>query len=110
MPGDDTYIYAGTDQRIYYSVINDDEIVVRTPCSIPSPIFVDLLIQVESLFSHYMAPNEYYHYTVDYRVSNPGVFVVKYYSVSDLGNSATVGAQGMRDGGKFTCHPSLAYY
>jgi hypothetical protein len=95
--GDDTYVFAGTDQRIYYSVINNNRIVVRA-ASISFHIREPFL-QVESLFSHYHAPNEYYHYTVDYHLAKPGVFVIKYYSISDSGVSATVGAQGLRNGG-----------
>ncbi|KAJ7158029.1 hypothetical protein C8R43DRAFT_1234444 [Mycena crocata] len=77
---DDTFIYAGTQQRIYYSIINGNRIIV------------------EFLLSQYGAATEYYHYTVDYSTDTPSVFVVKYYSVSDSGASATVGAQGMCHG------------
>ncbi|KAJ7233006.1 hypothetical protein C8J57DRAFT_1146274 [Mycena rebaudengoi] len=80
---DDTYIYAGTNQRIYYSIINNN-----------GPVG----IVVEYLFSHYQAPTEYYHYTVEYSIARPGVFLVKYYDVSDSGSSSTVGAQGMHNG------------
>ena len=37
--------------------------------------------------------DQYYHFTVKYDSADPGVYVVKYYQVSDNGTSATVGMQ-----------------
>ncbi len=72
---DDTYIYEGTQQGIYYEV--DGETVT-----------------FEYYLSHFQDDTQYYHYTVYYDSTIPGVFTMQYYQVSDAGVSATVGAQG----------------
>lgn len=72
---DDTYIYQGRPQGIYYEI--DGSVVT-----------------FEYYLSHYDAPGQYYHYLIIYDSNNPGVFKFKYLQISDGGSSATVGIQG----------------
>ncbi|RDW58609.1 hypothetical protein BP6252_13085 [Coleophoma cylindrospora] len=75
---DDLYIYQGTQQGIYYEVTG----------AIGSRKLV-----FEYYVSHYQQPYQYYHFTMSFYEATPGVTDVVYYSVSDFGASATVGAQ-----------------
>ncbi|RDW56507.1 hypothetical protein BP5796_13148 [Coleophoma crateriformis] len=75
---DDLFIYEGTQQGIYYEVTGD----------IGSRKLV-----FEYYVSHYREASQYYHFTMSFYEATPGVTDVAYYSVSDFGASATVGAQ-----------------
>ena len=76
---DDSYIYQGQPQGIYYEITGAGPSGTR--------------VAFEFYLSHYHGSTQYYHYTVEYDSANPGVFIVKYYQVSDSGSSATVGMQ-----------------
>ncbi|KAJ7462067.1 hypothetical protein FB451DRAFT_1043884 [Mycena latifolia] len=80
----DEYIVAGTAERIYYSIVNNNRIIY--------------------FLSDYHNRNDYFHFTVDYSMATPGVFHVKYYTISDSGAVEIVGAQGMRNGGEDPYH------
>ena len=75
---DDTFIYLGQPQGIYYEITGAGE---------------GSKITFEFYLSHYHGVTQYYHYTVAYDSADPGVYVIKYYQVSDDGTSATVGMQ-----------------
>ncbi|KAF3907371.1 hypothetical protein ABW21_db0201731 [Orbilia brochopaga] len=81
---DDLYIYAGTQQGIYWQV--DGSPGSRT-------------LQFEFYTSHYQLPNEYYHFVMKYKENIENIVEVTYYQVSDTGSSATIGAQ---NGQEFT--------
>lgn len=47
-------------------------------------------------------PGQFYHFTATFEEAAPGIFNFQYYSTSDQGNSATIGAQNLlADGGPF---------
>ncbi|KAL8731828.1 MAG: hypothetical protein Q9166_003112 [cf. Caloplaca sp. 2 TL-2023] len=72
---DDTIIYEGQPQGVFYKIDGGNQVVF------------------EYYLSRYAAPTEFYHYLVSYSTSQPGVYTYTYYQVSDAGISATVGAQ-----------------
>ena len=76
---DDTYVYIHEPQGIYYQYGSKDGVVNEV-------IF-------EYYLSHWYNNTQYYHYTVQYNADNPGVFIWRYYQISDNGFSATVGVQ-----------------
>ncbi|KAK5745991.1 hypothetical protein LTR17_001121 [Elasticomyces elasticus] len=75
---DDLFIYAGTQQGIYYEV--DGEIGTRNTT-------------FEFYHSHYSDDNQYYHFLMTFFEDRPGVVTFRYLDVSDNGCSATVGIQ-----------------
>lgn len=79
---DDTYLYKGAPQGIYYEVTGGGQ---------------GTRISFEFYLSHYHSSTQYYHYLVDYDSANPGVYVFKYFQVLDEGISATVGMQDCKD-------------
>ncbi|KAL8952806.1 MAG: hypothetical protein Q9222_001310 [Ikaeria aurantiellina] len=83
---DDTYIYEGNSQGIFYQIDGGNRVTF------------------EYYLSHFSAAAEYYHFLVTYSRTQPGIFNYTYYQVSDSGSSATVGAQ--YGDGKFSipCH------
>jgi len=78
---DDTYVYQGDPQGIYYEYGSHGDASPPTAVSF------------EYYLSHYFNDTQYYHYTVFYDSAVPGRFTFKYYQVSDNGYSATVGVQ-----------------
>ncbi|KAK4970671.1 hypothetical protein LTR42_007647 [Elasticomyces elasticus] len=75
---DDLFIYAGTQQGIYYEV--DGEVGTRNTT-------------FEFYHSHYSDDNQYYHFLMTFFEDRPGVVTFRYLDVSDNGCSATVGIQ-----------------
>lgn len=75
---DDTYIYSGTAQGIYYEVAGTTG--SRT-------------VTFEFYLSHFQAAGEYYHYLVKFYEDRPGAVTINYLIISDSGSSATVGVQ-----------------
>lgn len=75
---DDLYIYAGTQQGIYYQI--EGAVGNRS-------------LLFEFYTSAYQRPTEYFHFTMGFFEARPGVAVYKYYDISFNGNSSTVGAQ-----------------
>ncbi|KAH9905659.1 hypothetical protein F4778DRAFT_727071 [Xylariomycetidae sp. FL2044] len=80
---DDLYIYEGTQQGIYYDVTGLPG--ART-------------LVFEWYASHFGDSSQYYHFTMSFYESWPGVVDVVYYTTSDGGASATVGAQDLAGG------------
>ncbi|KAJ6258591.1 hypothetical protein Dda_6637 [Drechslerella dactyloides] len=78
---DDLYIYAGTQQGIYYQV--DGTAPART-------------LTFEYYTSAYQRNTEFYHFLMRYDEATPGVITFRYLEVFGGGVSATIGAQARR--------------
>ncbi|KAK6337880.1 hypothetical protein TWF696_001358 [Orbilia brochopaga] len=78
---DDLYIYAGTQQGIFYQV--DGDAPNRT-------------VTFEYYTSAYQRSSEFYHFLMRYDEATPGIITFQYLQVSNGGVSATIGAQARR--------------
>ncbi|KAK6523607.1 hypothetical protein TWF281_001589 [Arthrobotrys megalospora] len=76
---DDLYIYAGTQQGIYYQIDG------TTPGS--------RVISFEFYTSAYRRNTEFFHFLMRYQEARPNRMVFRYFQVSGGGVSATIGAQ-----------------
>jgi hypothetical protein len=52
------------------------------------------VVTFEWFVSHFQAPTQYYHLAMQFYEATPGTSRFIYYTISDDGVSATVGAQG----------------
>ena len=77
---DDLYIYGNTSQGIYYQ--SKGETGNR------EMIF-------EYYMSHYIQPNQFYHFQVIFFENNPGIVQYKYFDATDGGDTCTIGVQGI---------------
>ncbi|KAK6352346.1 hypothetical protein TWF730_009176 [Orbilia blumenaviensis] len=76
---DDLYIYAGTQQGIYYQIDG------RVPGS--------RVLSIEFYTSAYRRNSEFFHFLMRYEEARPNRITFRYFQVSGGGVSATVGAQ-----------------
>ncbi|CAF9936274.1 MAG: hypothetical protein ALECFALPRED_006750 [Alectoria fallacina] len=91
---DDTYIYAGQPQGIYYTYGNGLQNNITTQADAPPATNVTFEYYLSHCCGNGDGGNEkYYHYTVFYDSLSPGVFTYRYYQISENGTSATVGIQ-----------------
>jgi len=74
---DDLYVLGGTSQTIYMKLMSGTSFVLE--------YFVGL----------YGGASDRHHFSISYDALNPGKFQVRYYQVPSMGNSATVGMQGL---------------
>lgn len=77
---DDLYIYRNTSQGIYYQSEGNN----------PNRKLI-----VEYYMSHYVLPNEYYHFQVIFFEYYPGIVQFKYFDATDGGDTCTIGVQGI---------------
>ncbi|KAI7184454.1 hypothetical protein KC363_g7696 [Hortaea werneckii] len=80
---DDTYIYQGTQQGIYYEVTGTE----------PSR-----KVTFEFYLSHIADAGQYYHYLIQFWEARPNIVSFQYLNVSDWGCSATVGVESQEAG------------
>jgi hypothetical protein len=78
---DDLYIFANTSQGIYYE--SEGNVSNRT-------------LTFEYYMSHFIHPDEYYHFQVVFFEAVPGVVQYKYFDASDGGDTCTIGVHGNR--------------
>ncbi|CAD6591452.1 MAG: hypothetical protein ASARMPRED_005395 [Alectoria sarmentosa] len=91
---DDTYIYAGQPQGIYYTYGNGLQNNITTQADAPPATNVTFEYYLSHCCGNGDGGNEeYYHYTVFYDSLSPGIFTYRYYQISGNGTSATVGIQ-----------------
>jgi hypothetical protein len=94
---DDLYVFVGTPQGVFYQVNGT-------------------IVTFEYYLSHYQDSSEFYHFEVSYDSTRPGIFQFDYFDISDLGISATVGAQGdisvgsFNDNGTYVTNGSYIQY
>ncbi|KAI7483699.1 hypothetical protein KC351_g4996 [Hortaea werneckii] len=80
---DDTFIYQGTQQGIYYEVTGTE----------PSR-----KVTFEFYLSHIADRGQYYHYLIQFWEARPNIVSFQYLNVSDWGCSATVGVESQEAG------------
>lgn len=103
---DDTYIYAGQPQGIYYqydnglfaNISSSSGVSASGSGSSEATQLQPTNVTFEYYLSHCCGSGDggnenYYHYTVFYDSLRPGVFTYRYYQISEDGASATVGIQ-----------------
>ena len=95
---DDTYIYAGQPQGIYYQYGNGPHTNITTHQEVVDSPDSATNVTFEYYLSHCCGNGDggnekYYHYTVFYDSLAPGIFTFRYYQISENGASATVGMQ-----------------
>ncbi|KAL9065547.1 MAG: hypothetical protein Q9161_008151 [Pseudevernia consocians] len=91
---DDTYIYAGQPQGIYYQYGNGPPTNITDNSNVAPATNVTFEYYLSHCCGSGNGGNEkYYHYTVFYDSLSPGIFTYRYYQISQNGTSATVGIQ-----------------
>ncbi|KAF6217629.1 hypothetical protein HO133_006731 [Letharia lupina] len=92
---DDTYIYAGQPQGIYYQYGHGPtNNITSAQAGAPPATNVTFEYYLSHCCGNGDGGNEkYYHYTVFYDSLSPGIFTYRYYQISADGASATVGMQ-----------------
>ncbi|KAK6498917.1 hypothetical protein TWF481_011487 [Arthrobotrys musiformis] len=76
---DDLYIYAGTQQGVYYQIDGTE----------PG----NRVVSFEFYTSAYRRSSEFFHFLIRYEEARPGILTYKYFQVFGGGVSATIGAQ-----------------